>query len=146
MGRGVAKAVADAGGVLLRDGVKRACQAHGGYREGECFVSTPGDLAKRGIKRVYHAVTMEYPGGPTDLNTVSQAMRSTLKRAVADGTHSIAFPGLGTGVGCLDKRAVADRMVQIAREYSDMIDITLVDVDAEFVSFMAQYAGVEFKS
>jgi O-acetyl-ADP-ribose deacetylase (regulator of RNase III) len=135
MGFGVAGAIGEAGGLELRNAVRRICEANGGYKEGDCYVSPSGDLAKRGIKAVYHAVTMEYPGGPTSLDIVGRAMRATLDKAVSDGIKSIAFPGLGTGVGRLNPQQVASKMVGIAESYSDRIKITIIDIDKEFIDF-----------
>lgn len=133
MGKGVAGAIGQAGGPELRNAVRRICEANGGYKEGDCYISPSGDLANRGIKAVYHAVTMEYPGGPTSTHIVAQAMRNTLNAAVANGVKSIAFPGLGTGVGQLNPQQVASIMVSIAESYAPSIAITIIDIDKVFI-------------
>lgn len=142
MGRGVAGAIGHAGGLELRNAVRRICES-GSYKEGDCYVSPSGDLADKGIKAVYHAVTMEYPGSPTSLHTVGQAMRNTLNQAVRDGVKSIAFPGLGTGVGQLSPRQVASIMVSIAESYADKIKITIIDTDKEFIELAKQARNAE---
>lgn len=142
MGRGVAGAIGFAGGLELRNAVRRICEA-GSYKEGDCYISPPGDLADKGIKNVYHAVTMEYPGGPTSLYIVAQAMRNTLKQAVCNGVKSIAFPGLGTGIGRLNPKQVAAIMVGIAESYADTINITIIDIDREFIEFAKQARKTE---
>ena len=143
MGRGVAGAIGFAGGPVLRNAVRRICEENGGYKEGECYVSPPGDLADNGIKAVYHAVTMEYPGGPTSLDVVGKAMRATLDRAIANGVKRIAFPGLGTGVGALNPQQVAYIMVGIAESYSDRISVSIVDIDKDFIGFAKQAIKTE---
>lgn len=143
MARGVAGAIGQAGGSELRNAVRRICESNGGYKEGDCYISPPGDLADRKMKAVYHAVTMEYPGGSTSLHVVGQAMRNTLDKAILNGVKSIAFPGLGTGVGQLNPKTVASIMVSIAESYADRINITIIDVDKEFIEFAKQARKTE---
>lgn len=138
MGRGVAGAIGGAGGPALRNDVRRNCEARGGYEPGQCYISVPGDLSENGIINVYHAVTMKYPGSPTSVEIVQSAMRSTLQAAVQNGVKSIAFPGLGTGVGALPKDRVARAMVEVANEFVDSIEITIVDTDREFIGHVEQ--------
>lgn len=135
MGTGVAWTIGQEMGEGVRTAVRRICEENGGYKEGDCYVSPPGDLAENGIKSVYHAVTMEYPGGPTSMDVVGKAMRATLDKAIANGIKSIAFPGLGTGVGRLNPQQVASKMVGIAESYAHKIEITIIDIDKEFIEF-----------
>lgn len=143
MGRGVAGAIGFAGGLTLRNAVRTICQERGGFDAGECYVSPSGDLSSKGIKWVYHAVTMRYPGSPTSYDVISKAMRATLDRAVKDGVKSIAFPGLGTGVGELDVQRVAAIMTAIAESYIAKINVTLIDIDKRFVEFCKQSMQTE---
>jgi O-acetyl-ADP-ribose deacetylase (regulator of RNase III) len=143
MGLGVAGAIGYAGGLELRNAVRRICEGNGGFKEGDCYISPPGDLADKGVKAVYHAVTMEYPGGPTSTHIVGQAMRNTLNAAVANGVKSIAFPGLGTGVGQLNPQQVASIMIGIAEKYADKINITIIDIDKDFIEFAKQARKTE---
>jgi O-acetyl-ADP-ribose deacetylase (regulator of RNase III) len=150
MGRGVAGAIGYAGGLELRNDVRRVCEARKqgthpgyGYEPGECYISKPGDLEDNGIKAVYHAVTMKYPGSPTSTAIVEQAMRKTLEVAVANNIKSIAFPGLGTGVGALDKQQVASKMASIAECFCGKIDITIIDLDKDFIGYVRDRIGTE---
>lgn len=143
MGRGVAGAIGEAGGSDLRNEVRKICADKGGYDPGECYVSTSGELSSRGIRNVYHAVTMKFPGSPTSVEIVQNAMRTTLQKAVLNGVKSIAFPGLGTGVGQLPKDKVAREMVSVANEFVDSIDITIVDMDKEFIGFVNESLQME---
>jgi O-acetyl-ADP-ribose deacetylase (regulator of RNase III) len=141
MGAGVAGAIGEAGGPLLRNEVRRLCEARRcdshpgyGYEPGECYVSSAGAMSSSGIKHVYHAVTMKYPGSPTSNLIVKEAMRNTLTTAVRNGVKSIAFPGLGTGVGELLKEKVAVDMVDVASSFDDSIEITIADIDRDFIN------------
>ncbi len=141
MGRGVALAIKEATGI--GEEVKTICKEAGGYKAGECYISSAGKLQKRGIKHIYHCVTMEFPGGLTSLDTVAKGMRTTLSLAMKNEMKSIAFPGLGTGIGCLNKQQVASKMVQIAQEYCDYMDVTIIDLDKEFISYVESFSDVE---
>ena len=143
MGRGIAGCIGQAGGYVLRNAVRRICEEAGGYKEGDCYISPSGNLINNGIKFVYHAVTMEYPGGPTSYDIVSKAMRATLDAAIKNEIKSIAFPGLGTGIGQLDLKRVATIMVKIAESYSDRINITIVDINKEFITFAKEAKNTE---
>ncbi len=143
MGLGVAGAISEAGGPELRNDVRQICTSRGNFDPGECYISIPGKLASRGISSVYHAVTMKYPGSPTSVEIVQKAMRATLQRAVLNGVKSIAFPGLGTGVGQLPKEKIAREMVSVANEFVDSIDVTIIDIDKEFIDFVKESQNTE---
>lgn len=137
MGYGVAGAIGRAGGPDMRKEVRDICKA-GKYEGGDCYISGPGDLSKLGAVAIYHCVTMRYPGSISSLDTVGKAMRATLDLALQNGVKSIAFPGLGTGVGSLDQKSVAAVMVRTARKYSDKIDIVFADINTKFIGFIQQ--------
>ena len=135
MGKGVAGAIGQAGGITLRNDVRRTCEKQfGGYNPGDCYISKAGDLEAQGIRHVYHAVTMKYPGSPTSNAIIKDAMQATLETAIRNGIKSIAFPGLGTGVGELSKEKVAVDMVDLAMLFDDSIDITIADINKEFIT------------
>jgi O-acetyl-ADP-ribose deacetylase (regulator of RNase III) len=114
------------------------------FEEGEVYRTISGEeLSGRGIKAVYHAVTMKYPGGSTSYHFVSIAMDGVLKRSIIDGMHSIAFTGLGIGIGRLDHRRVASIMSQKAREYDHLIDIYFIDRNESFVDCVRNIVCLE---
>jgi len=140
MGHGVAGALRVAGGPTIQEEAKKLVEDKGSpYQAGACYVTGPGELRKRGIKQIYHAVTMTYPGGNTSLDFVSKTMRETLDTAIRNGVDSIAFPGLGTGVGRLNKTMVAAKMAQIAKSYDHLIKIVIVDRDKDFVQEVERF-------
>lgn len=147
MGQGVAGALSDVGGDSIEERAKEMVSHHGKpFEPGCCYVTGSGDLRKRGVLKVYHAVTMKFPGGTTSLHYVGQAMKAVLDEALRDGIQSIAFPGLGTGVGRLDKMAVARVMLQTARCYEGSIDISFIDIDKEFIDEVTRFAQKRVKS
>jgi O-acetyl-ADP-ribose deacetylase len=133
MGAGVAGALAASGGDLLRDGARAYAQEHGPFKAGKCYKTDSGLLKRLGVKEIYHAVTMEFPGRPSSIEIVTKALRSTLAEAMISGVKSIAIPGLGTGIGGLDKTQVAQRMAAIIEPYRGQMDIIVIDRSNEFI-------------
>jgi len=134
MGAGVAGAIRTAGGYEIQTNAKKACLRIGSpINEGECYITKAGSLSENGVKYIYHAVTMRYPGGHTSLDTVRRAMKSIFAQATIDGVKSLSMPALGTGVGALDKKSVARIMVNAAQNASDMFSIYFVDKNNIFI-------------
>jgi O-acetyl-ADP-ribose deacetylase (regulator of RNase III) len=149
MGRGVAGAIAKYAGYKLTEDALSVCKSRKlpkgyGYKDGECYATVSGSLNKQGVKKVYHAVTMEYPGGRTSIYIITQAMRNTLDMAIKDDMKSISIPALGTGVGGLNKKQVAGAMFRTAKTYENQIEISLVDIDAEFISYLKELQDEQF--
>jgi O-acetyl-ADP-ribose deacetylase (regulator of RNase III) len=142
MSRGAALAIKTIAGNEIETEAKEIIRASGAPLEpGLCFVTGPYKMARRGVKRVYHAVTMKYPGGISTLDIVNKAFRAALNKAIKDGVKTIAVPGLGCGDGRLDKSSVAGIMVPIARNVSDRIEIRFIDVDKEFIDELGVLLG-----
>lgn len=133
MGKGLAGALAASGGDLLKNAAREYCKAHGPIAAGKMYKTDSGLLKRRGVKEIWHAVTMQFPGRPSSIEVVTSALRVTLAAAIIDGVRSIAIPGLGTGIGGLDKTQVAQRMAQIIEPYRGQLDIVVVDQSKEFI-------------
>jgi O-acetyl-ADP-ribose deacetylase (regulator of RNase III) len=143
MGAGLAGAIARSGGDLLREAVRKVVDENGSpFQVGEVYISDSGLLKRRGVKEIYHAVTMQFPGGRTSLDTVPKLLRSVLDTAMKNGLKSIAFGGLGCGIGGLDKSQVAMRMASIAEQYNGQIEITVVDQNPDFVEAFKKCVSV----
>tara|TARA_B100001778_G_scaffold334491_1_gene346118 strand:+ start:8916 stop:9479 length:564 start_codon:yes stop_codon:yes gene_type:complete len=143
MGAGVAGAIARSGGEAFCDEVREIGRSQGPFAPGSVYASSSGAMNKMGIQAVYHAVTMMYPGTQSSIDDVVQSVRNTCKQAIEDGRKSIAFPGLGTGIGGLNKRQVAQRMATVLFEYHSQIDITVVDINEDFVLLVKEALGVK---
>jgi O-acetyl-ADP-ribose deacetylase (regulator of RNase III) len=140
LGAGVAGAIRNAGGMAIQDEAKDICRKNGRVIEaGKCYRTGSGKLLDKGIKYVYHAVTMEYPGGRSSLKNVRDAIRAVLKQAMKDGVKSIAIPGLGTGIGGLDKESVARIMVSVADDFFQL-DVEFVDCSQEFIDYVKKFS------
>tara|TARA_B100000614_G_scaffold262909_1_gene300764 strand:+ start:227075 stop:227578 length:504 start_codon:yes stop_codon:yes gene_type:complete len=133
MGAGVAGAIARSMGEKAAAAVRDYCKENGPFEPGSCYATDAGLLKRRGIKKVYHAVTMKYPGQPSSLTVVERALKSVAMEAIIDGEQSIAIPGLGTGIGGLNPSQVANRMATVLLPYVGQLDITVVDRNEGFI-------------
>lgn len=134
-GRGVAGAIGQSGGQRLRDLARQEYLDHGKpFQPGEVYETDACLLKRRGVQKIYHAVVMEFPGGQTNVDVVAKALRTAVSKAIQNGMKTIVIPGLGTGIGGLDKSQVANRMARILQGFDGSIDISVIDIDAEFIS------------
>ena len=105
MGGGVAGAIKRVGGREIEDEALK----HAPVPVGKAVATGAGRLK---AKYVIHAPTMEKPAMCIDEGNVRLAMRGALKCAKQLGIRSIAFPGMGTGVGGLGLEEAAGIMVR----------------------------------
>jgi len=109
MGGGVAGAIKRVGGrEIEEEAVKK-----GPIPVGEAVVTGAGKLS---CKYVIHAAVMG-PDLVTDEEKIGAATKNSLLRAEELGLKSIAFPALGTGVGCFPYAKAAEVMIQKVREH-----------------------------
>lgn len=80
-------------------------------------VLTTGGLLTSG--HVIHATTMSEPAQSIDVENVRKATFAALNCAARHGLKSIAFPGMGTGVGGVDLNDAARVMVKEIRSFKD---------------------------
>jgi len=104
MGGGVAGAILRAGGRTIQEEANKKAP----IPVGKAVATNAGRLK---AKYVIHAPTMEQPAMTTDKNRVGLATKGALECAHKLGIASIAFPGMGTGVGGLDVKVAAEVMV-----------------------------------
>lgn len=110
MGGGVALAIKNAGGEEIEnEAIKKAP-----IEIGKAVATSAGKLSAR---LVIHAPTMKNPAGETDGEKVKLATLAALKCAEENGVNSIAFPGMGTGVGCIPYEVAAKVMVETIINY-----------------------------
>ena len=105
MGGGVAGAIRRAGGQVIESEARK----YAPVPVGEAVVTGAGRLP---CKYVIHAPTMERPAMRTTIDKVRAAVRAALRAADNVRAKSVAFPGMGTGVGGLDPREAASAMVE----------------------------------
>lgn len=104
MGGGVAGAILRAGGSQIQEeALKKAPM-----RIGQAVATTAGKLK---AKYVIHAPTMTQPAMATNKENAGRAATAALECAEQLRVRSLAFPGLGTGVGGLDAQDAANVMI-----------------------------------
>lgn len=113
MGGGVAGAIKRSGGREVEDeAVKKAPVA-----VGKAIATKAGRLE---AKYVIHAPSMERPAMQIDVRNVKLAMNGALECAEKLGVRSIAFPGMGTGVGGVRLDEAAAAMTEEIKKHIDL--------------------------
>lgn len=103
MGGGVAGAIIRAGG----DQIQNEALKKAPIPIGKAAATTAGKLK---AKYVIHTPTMVRPAMSTNKENVKLATKAALECAIQTGVNSVAFPGLGTGVGGLNLEEAAEVM------------------------------------
>ncbi|MDP3970164.1 MAG: macro domain-containing protein [bacterium] len=119
MGGGVAAAIKTAGGVEI----EKEAVSHQPCAVGAAYITTAGELPFKGI---IHAPTMEHPAEPIPAKQVELATVAALRAADEAGYNSVAFPGMGTGIGDVNVEVAAKIMIETIQMY--MVDNQLVEV------------------
>ena len=119
MGGGLAAIIKKAGGVDIEIEAK----AKAPIPVGTAVVTTAGNLS---FKAIIHAPTMEHPAEPIPPKQVELATVAALRAADEHQFSSVAFPGMGTGIGDVDFDTAAKIMIETIQMY--MVDYKLVEV------------------
>jgi len=135
MGGGVAYAIKKKGG----DEIEREAIRKGPTPVGKAIPTTAGKLK---AKFIIHVPTMKNPAERIGIENVRIATEAALKLASELGIKSIAFPGMGTGVGGVSKRDAARVMVETIKDFINKKDTKLIKVI--LVGFDDELTG-EFK-
>ena len=134
MGAGVAGAIREAAGPDIETEARGIIKKRGRpFDEGSCYSTGSGLLRQRGVIKIYHAVTMKYPGGPSSLHFINLCIEESLEMSIKDNMESIAIPALGTGIGRLEINAVASIILQKSKRYDHLLDIFILDKNRLFI-------------
>lgn len=101
---------------------------------GNCFSTGPGNLRRRGIKKIYHAVIKRLQSDFTSVYIVDKAIDASIKKAILDRMSSVSICGIGIEMGDLDKKTVARITVDKINQYRDKINIKIIDDNEEFIN------------
>jgi len=130
MGGGVAYAIKKIGGKEIEnEAISKAP-----ILIGKAIITTSGKLPS---KFVIHAPTMKYPAEKISVENVKKATYAALECASKHKLISIAFPGMGTGVGGVKKEDAARVMVKTIKEFfrknknSSINKVVLIGYDYE---------------
>jgi O-acetyl-ADP-ribose deacetylase (regulator of RNase III) len=128
MGGGVAGAILRVGG----DKIQNEALEKAPVPIGKAAATTAGKLK---AKYVIHAPTMVRPAMLTNKENVKLATEAALECARQIGVKSLAFPGLGTGVGGLNSEEAAEVIVKEIRRHIEsgtpLKSITLVGFSSD---------------
>lgn len=128
MGGGVAGAIKRYGGSVIEEEAKK----YAPVPVGRAIETSAGRLP---AKYVIHAPTMERPAMRTNTDNVKKAVKAALDKARNLNLSSIAFPGMGTGVGGVPFKDAAKVMVSMIinhiNEGTSLKRILLVTIDKE---------------
>jgi len=122
MGGGAALNIKRAGGQIIEDeAVKKAP-----IPVGKAISTTAGYLPS---KQVIHAPTMERPAQAIDAENVKIATIAALELASELGIETLAFPGMGCGVGGVSYSDAAKNMIEAIMEYRPDYTVFLIGFD-----------------
>lgn len=129
MGGGVAGVIKRVGGNIIEEEAIQQAP----IQIGQAVLTSAGDLV---CEKVIHAPTMHNPAELTDPHKVLCAVKAALELADKEGFKTLAMPGMGTGVGGLDKQEAANTIVKAIKEmkFKNLKKIILIDIDDEMVN------------
>lgn len=116
MGGGVALAIRRKGGREIED----EARAKAPILVGSAVLTTGGKLKAR---HVIHAPTMAMPAERIGIENVALATRAALECARRHRIESIAFPGMGTGVGGVPEGEAAVAMVGEVKAFLEEVGL-----------------------
>ena len=131
MGGGVALAIKKAGG----EEIEKEARKKAPIPVGKAVATLAGKLK---CKFVIHAPTMEKPGEKIPLKNVKLATKAALELAKKLEIKSIAFPGMGTGVGSIKPENAAKVMVEECKKFRNL-EIRLVAFDEKLYNAFKKY-------
>ena len=135
MGGGVAYAIRKAGGTAI----EQEAVAKAPIAVGDAVLTSGGRLLAR---HVIHAPTMVKATERISAVNARLATRAALALAKNSGIRTIAFPGMGTGVGGLRPADSARVMIEEIRKRSKDFDrISLIDIDEAFIRSCLRLLG-----
>ncbi|MEE8401792.1 MAG: macro domain-containing protein, partial [Candidatus Hydrothermarchaeaceae archaeon] len=112
MGGGVAWTIKKNGGQVIEEVAVKTAP----IPVGSAVLTTGGRLK---ASYIIHATTMKEPAQRIDVENVKLATAAALECAAQNGLKSIAFPGMGTGVGGVNPGEAANAMVEVIRRFSE---------------------------
>ena len=133
MGGGVAGAIKRFGGIEIeKEAISKAP-----IDVGKAVATTAGILP---CKYIIHAPTMKQPAMKIGVENVRLATQAALKLGIELNLKTIAFPGIGTGVGRVPVEDAAETIVNMVKEFENKFEkIILIDRNDEMVDSFNSY-------
>ena len=137
MGGGVAGAIKLAGGQSIEDEAVK----HAPIPIGQAVLTSAGALP---ASHVIHAPTMANPAELTNEKNVRLATFASLICADRKALSSLAFPGMGTGVGRVPKEVAARAMVDIISDFEaeSLQKVLLIAISDDLFQEFQKAAGL----
>lgn len=129
MGGGVAGVIKRAGGVEIEKEIVQQAP----IPIGKAIATTAGSLP---CKAVIHAPTMKRPAERTNSENVGAATLAALECADKNSYKSIAFPGMGTGVGRVPLDVAARAMIEAIKSFkaNSLKKVYLIGISNDIVN------------
>ncbi|MDP8003550.1 MAG: O-acetyl-ADP-ribose deacetylase [Caldisphaera sp.] len=132
-------------GILKRKGgnvIEQEALKHAPIDIGNAVITTAGRLK---ATYVIHSPTMKYPGEITNEDNVRLAVRAALNEGKKHDVKSIAFPGMGTGVGGVPYSVAAKAMLEEIKKFIEKEDfyekVVIVAYDDAFYDELEKAAS-----
>lgn len=144
MGGGVAAAIRELGG----ERIERDAMAVAPIKVGSAAITSAGALPSR---FVIHAPTMTRPAEQTNSKAVFLAALAALTKANEVGVESVAFPGMGTGVGRVKPIEAANAMLMAIKQFitsgknKSLKKIILFSIDDELEKAFDQAIEIQLR-
>jgi len=111
---------------------KRICKTNKIIKEGSCFSTSSGNLEDIGIKRIYHAVISQSPGGLSSPHSIETAVTAVFEQAAREGIKSVAVPGIGIE-SSFDIENIAILFSHMIKKFNTITDIVIIDNHKVFI-------------
>ena len=115
---------------------QKSAEARKKSKIGFCFSTNSYRLSRRGIKKIYHAIIQEHPGGLSSIYYVNQTIRLALSDIIKDGYSSVSICSFESGETNIGKHSVAISLLSAAKVYSKQLQINFCDQDEEFLAII----------
>ena len=138
MGGGLAGLIKQKGG----EQIEKEAARQGPISVGQAVLTSGGSLK---CKYIIHSPTMERPVEKSSVENIRLAVLAALKCADDYQVTSIAFPGMGTGIGAVPKDQAAQSMLETINSYCPMYveKIYVVAKDEELFEAFKKYSQAE---
>ena len=143
LGGGVAGAILKSGGTSIQ----RECNELSPISIGEVAITSAGRLP---AKHIYHAATMK-PGGRSNVDIISSAMKNILQLAKKQKIKTLSVPAMGCGIGGVNIRegakAILNAIQIIAPKLENEMNLRIILIsedDHEVFTDIAQSMNLPF--
>lgn len=132
MNKGIAGEVIKQGWKIIEKEAKEILEKNK-FELGDFFITGPGRLKRRGVKKIYHAIIKKLPNDFTSVSIIQICLSNIFKQVLKDKISSVSICGLGIEIGDLDKTVVAKNILNKCMIFDGRINIKIIDKDKEFI-------------